>query len=407
MQTRIRLFGGLSLILLFSCPGCDTSSKPVADAVLAPAGELKANPNGKVPVVSEVEAQAFGDDWMRCVVTGNMAQANRLVGWKKILERSIESFSMDAKAKADYLQGANGLSTNLVQTIKANADKGCTYRLVRIAQRGGYPHAVFRLLDPNGALNYHDLRLVKAGGKVQADHFFVAASGEDLADSLRKVVAPTIKSTQSALSRLTGEAKRSIDALKQQQQMALAVRSGRLEEALSLYDSLPEDLKKQKMPMLNRVMATDVANEEEYLKVIDEYVAQFPDDASIGLLTLDAAILRNDLDLLEKSRRQINAWTGGDDYIDLLVGGVLATSGETERAEEITRDIDPSELLLAAAHEFKLTIAMIAKDHSEVLKQLRALRDEYALEYGDLTQAEGFEAFVESSQFAEWLGDPS
>ena len=43
--------------------------------------------------------------------------------------------------------------------------------------------------------------------------------------------------------------------------------------------------------------------------------------------------------------------------------------------------------------------------HATVLENLRAMRDQYGFEFSDLTDAEGFEEFVESEQFQEWLAD--
>ena len=58
--------------------------------------------------------------------------------------------------------------------------------------------------------------------------------------------------------------------------------------------------------------------------------------------------------------------TGGDPYIDLLVGGLLTNFGKVEEAVEMTRDIDPADVGVASAHEFKLSVALASNDHDKL-----------------------------------------
>ena len=50
-------------------------------------------------------------------------------------------------------------------------------------------------------------------------------------------------------------------------------------------------------------------------------------------------------------------------------------------------------------------MGLAVKDHAEVLKQLRVLRDEFGLQFSDLSKAEGFEDFAKSPEHEQWKKD--
>ena len=171
--------------------------------------------------------------------------------------------------------------------------------------------------------------------------------------------------------------------------------------ALVLLDDLPDHVQKSKAGLLMRIMATPVEKESEYLAVIDEYSALYPGDPSLGLITLDAAVLRKDIENMQKLMTELKAWSG-DGYLDLMHGGILASFGESEKANAITENVNPESFGIASAHEYKLNIALILEDHAETLKQLRVLRDDYGYEFNDLSTIEGFEKFQQSPEYQQW-----
>lgn len=393
----------LSLLIAMSS-GCEKSPPAVSDATLPPADS--SSPTSKTASdITEAEAITFAEHWTESVLAGDQAKCQQLVSWKSILNRAIDPLNPPEEFKRGFMEGAGTLGTNLVNAIRAETQATGTYRVVRITNRGGHKHAVFRIHSDAGAINYHDLRIVRLDGQVCADYFFIAATGEDFADTMRKAVAPTIASNASAIGRLSGQAKEDMDNLQTMQRLALAVRSGKNNEALTAYRELPKSVQEQKLPMLYRVMATDIEDEANYLTAVDDYAEKFPGDASLGLVTLDAAIIRNDMGLLEESRKSIQEWTGGDPFIDLLAGGVMANAGQAEQAAKLAQDVDVDSLGMSTAHDFKLTIALALDDHADVLKQLQTLRDVYGFEFDDLSKADGFERFAQSPEHAIFTGE--
>ena len=95
-------------------------------------------------------------------------------------------------------------------------------------------------------------------------------------------------------------------------------------------------------------------------------------------------------------------WTGGDPFLSLMVAANLAIMGRKEKAKELVSSIDVDSLGMSDGHDYRLTVALEIGDHTEVLKQLRILKDEYGYAIEDLRGVEGYEDFVNSEEFKQW-----
>tara|TARA_R110002049_G_scaffold2750_4_gene21873 strand:- start:10597 stop:11814 length:1218 start_codon:yes stop_codon:yes gene_type:complete len=393
--------------MLMATLGCD--AKKSADVAAVPAERL---PDVDVPrgdetvkvAVTEEQATAFANQWQQAVIAKDVPTVQALVDWDGIMNRTLRGFAVEKEFRDGFIRGATSPESTLrlIGTISDEVNAGGSYRLVRVTRRAGRSHVTLRLINPDGALNYHDLRLKRSGDAIVADRLFFASTGEAFSDTLRAMVAGAVQSQGSVIRQLTGEVKKEMELLRQQSDMSNAMRRGDNETALAIYEKMPTELQQEKMPMLLRIMATGLDDEDAYLQTIDDFVVRYPNDAAVGLITLDAAVFREDHALLMKSYDQLQRFTGGDTYLDLMVGGVLANQGRLSEAKELTDAIDPADLKLASAHDFKLSVAMAADDHPATLKQLMILRDDYGYALADLSGIEGFEKFVASPQYQQW-----
>ena len=194
-----------------------------------------------------------------------------------------------------------------------------------------------------------------------------------------------------------------MENLTKQQEMSTAVQQADYQRALQLYDELPAKIQQMKLPMLFRVMSLADGDYDEYVDAINEYSERFPNDACLGLITLDAAGIKKDEALLLKSYDSIQKWTGGDPYLTTLVAGVRATFGATDEAQEMIETVDVDALGLAGAHDFALTVSLARDDHESTLHHLAALRDRYGYEFSDLAAVEDFKRFAASPAYQQWL----
>lgn len=354
--------------------------------------------------VSNEEAEEFARKWEESIRTGDAAGGAMLIDMDALSDRILAPFDVNDQFRRGFRSGMSQTIESILEQLSAEEQKGGSYRVVNVAMRGGQPHAMFRLLGSDGSLNYHDLRIVRKEAGLVADQFFIAMTGEDISDSVRENAAPVIRASQSPVARVTGEDERQRERLNRQYEMALAMRSSDYVKVMQIYEELPSDEKESKSVQLHRLVAAMNLESDEYLQVIDEYEQRFPNDPSLPMITMDAAVMREDFEQLEKSYAALQLWVGGDPLLDLMVASTFASFGRVERADEIVADIDVNAVGIADAHEYALNMALVKKDHEAVLTQLRKLR-EYGFGYGDLQEAEGFEEFVKSSAYQAWLSD--
>ncbi|MEP3480059.1 MAG: hypothetical protein ABJZ55_12485 [Fuerstiella sp.] len=350
--------------------------------------------------VTKEQAEAFAQQLSTAISSGDTAAAGRLILSSRILDRVVSGLQLTGTDAAGFRRGmqSNDPLKNIVSQLANSVGQGGSYLLVRTAVRGGEMHAIFRLLDVNQSLNYHDFRLVMDGGTVKADQMFVAATGESIADTLITSIGPTIRSQQSLSGKLTGEAAQKLKDLKQQGELMKAVQSGNPTEALRIYEGLPSEMKDSKAVQLARVMASQGLTNDQYMAAMTDYANRFPNDPSVALMLFDRAVLKKDVDAVKECMVSLDQWTGGDDYLNLLAASVVSQWGAFEYAKELYTNADPAKIGTAMAHDHKLSAALRCKDNSVVLAELRILRDEFDMDFS-LEGQELFADFVKTPQF--------
>lgn len=407
---------GLSVLLLLvgavGVSGCADGGGTQSDAterLAAPDADatVSANAAGQsTDQISQEEAEAFAGAWETAMQTDDVGAINTLFDWNDLFERVAGPLDLAAAERSKFVQGmkSGNPAGQLTNQIASICQTGGSYQLVKIIRREGRFHAVFRMILPNQGMNYHDIRLVRSNGKVMGDRLFVAINSEELADTMRMLVQPAMQS-RNLVGRLSGQQKADEAAFDTTIAMLTAAKNGQFADVVRLHEQLPAANRSNKSVMLALITAQSQLDQDQYLAAIDRYREAFPNDPSLGLVLLDAALLRQDWELLEVSRQKLNAWTGGDPYVDLLIATIYSQDPEKiEQAMAISKEIDPRGLRLPAAHYNKLTIALSGKDFKTALQQMTILQDEYGAEFVEASmRAEPlFAELVETPEYREW-----
>lgn len=390
-------------LCLFLTAGCSNNQDNSTSS--APADTLPPiDRNGAQAELTVEQAETFAAGWVAAIVNNNADSGAKMILFDRIINRALSGFELPTKQVNEITKGmhAGRPIHNLITQLSQNQKAGGSYELVNTASRAGERHAILRMVDPNGAMNYHDLRLLEQNGKICADQIFIAMTGESFADSLKTVLAPMIASESSIVSRLSGESQKQLKELEMQRDLVTAARNGQAAQVKQLYEKLSAKSQAMKLVQLGRIMAS--ANEDDvvYLALLDQYAERFPDDPSLGLVLIDAAYLRKDPVKLQKAYDALNAWTGGDYYLTLIISTAMAEFGELERGKALYRNIDPQSFRTENAHDIGLGSAMALDEFDGMLRHLTALKNEYNYDFQDLRQVEGYEGFVQSEQFKEW-----
>ncbi len=381
---------GLLFVMQSGCDQSPLASPSTHQAPTLAAAESSPPDDAPADAITKAEAEAFAGEWRDAMMTSDSAKVGQLLDFKKIFNRSLDGLVSNERFRQGYLEGAAPAADKLVQSVTPFLTREGSYDLVGAVYRDGEAHVVFRLFDDNGRLNYHDFRLVRDGGKVHADELFIAATGEAFSDTLRSVVGAAAQSQNSFVGRLSGQAKAELKRLETQTQISQAIQAGNTEEARRLLDALPEDMTKYKTLMLYRIAATPLEDEAAYLAAVESYIAEYPEDASVGLISMDAAVMREDPEMLVTAHDAMTKWTGGDPFLDLMIAANLANLGAVDRADAMVANVDVDASPLLEAQDFAAAVALAADHHEEVLHRLRVMRDRFGLQFGDLRRQRGF-----------------
>lgn len=397
-----------SLLISLGCSGGSTvTQKTVLPEIGDASNDVSVDTDSMASQVTKEQAQRFVDEWTQAILENKGEAGNQLLLFDRIVDRCLDSFKLTEKFEAGVRRGVaqNNPVPQMINQLYQETQRGGSYEAVDVVTRQGEQHAIFRMVGSDGALNYHDFRIVPYNDYFAADQFFVAATGEEMADTLRALVAPGIAAESSMIGRLTGEGKKKLENVQKMKSMMDAIRAGDTKQALSVYNKLDSESKKLKLAQLARIMATPVEDEENYLAAIDEYAASFPNDPSLALICIDAAYLRSDAQQLYEAFQALQKWTGGDDYLKLMIGSILCQLGDIETAKQLYRDVSPENVDSDSKHDFALGLTLGIDDHAGTLQHLRVLRDEYGYEFSDLRGVEGFEKFADSEEFQAWQSE--
>lgn len=390
------------LLVLFMVAGCSRSPEVASSSNAKTKAELDASIADE-PITDE-QATKFANELSKAIASNNSKAVAQLIAWPEIVARAVEPYDMAEQDKGDLIRdtvnGAPSITKEIANTVK----QGGVYRLVRVKQRGSDPFALFRLIAADGTLNYHLVRIRRIRERVRADQFFSAAQGGEVSDSIRQKLVQAAKNFMD-FEKVSEEQKRFVEDLEIKQRLTDAVAFGFDEQALQIYNGLPDRLKMGRIPMLCRIKIIPIEETTNYANAVKHYLAKFPDDPAGGMIALDAGATVKDVELLQQGHRAITEWSGGDPYLDLLVGAGLSQFGRTDLALGMTQAVDPSNAGISGAHSLKLKISLAVDDHAEALNQLRILKDKYGINPKQLEEIEQFQSFVESPEYQQWKND--
>lgn len=362
----------------------------IAVAVLAAAVAFPAFGAGKA--VTSAEAEAFAADYIRAITKKDLQLASRMVDWDGVLERVTAGGGASDEYRDEFLTGARRGTEAFVQGVAMLVEDGGTVTLAGVRRMGGETHVVLRLLHSGSGLNYHDMPLARdASGVLRARDVYVYTTGENLSDTLRRAF-------------LMGTGKSGLDWAFDFQQMMAKIRQGDGDGAIAVYGKLPETVRRDKAVLIAYVAATQLVDDEAvYTRAMNELRTAHPKDNGIELMSIDWHLLAGRPEEALKSIDRVDDAVGGDAYLDVLRANILLEQGEIAKAAGFAVRASEREPYLEDAWWVRVSVTLARKDFVETARVLRHIRDELEVEIADLTTIPGYEEFVKSPAYRQFL----
>ncbi len=401
------LLAGVAMLM-----GCSQQDRPAQTSAAANGSSAPltvaptASDHWSVP--TDAECQTFVAEFQQALLKKDIAQVNNLIAWDELLNRSSGGVKMEPKTLQQFITGVkigvsgpNGLAGQLIRLI----GEGGSYTCLRVRQVDGRPRPLFRLLQADSTVNYHEFPLAKSpSGKTVATDVYIYATAEYMSQSMRRILLPiAAHEDRSLIQKLTGQESDYVTHLADCQAMTKALQNRQYSEVLRVYKTLPQTLAKDKNVLLTRHMAAMHVNNQEYVQAMDDFRKYYANDPSIDMLSVDYFALQHQYDKSLTCIDALDKALEGDPYLNVLRGNVMLEIPDLDSARKSYERALTDEPTLLPAHWGLVSVSLAEKKFDQTLQLLQRIYDQFHLEFNDLSQVSEYAEFVQSPQYRQWL----
>ena len=394
----------IACLLLLALPGCGSKSG-TGSSGSSTTGTSAAPREVESGQISDEEATAFAKQLETDVSEGRTQEMEAVIDWTFLIGTATSGLDVPDKFRSDFQRGVTSNSQFSKQIGQAVATGG-TYKFLRVHDVDGQKRAFFRLALPEGGgINFHDLVLRKtADNKVVIADIYVFLSGEMLSMTLRRAFIPAAAhESRNLLQKLSGKESDFVKHLPQLQQISQNLDSGKNQAALNVYYELPESLQKDKTLLLFRIRASQAVNNVEYIKALEAFRRQYPDDSCVDFLSIDAHVLNGDFDKALKCVERVNEAVEGDAALLQMKAQLYLESGDLQSARKSATEALKLEPDHVDSHWILVALALQQKDHAETARLLTKIERDFGLEIDNVNGVPEYADFVRSPEYREWL----
>ncbi|HUO07219.1 MAG TPA: hypothetical protein VM008_02725 [Phycisphaerae bacterium] len=242
-----------------------------------------------------------------------------------------------------YTEWAN--CAPLATRIVSERRNGYSYDLVNVTIQDGKTRALYRLVSSTGGFWYVAWVLAKDdNGVVKAVDSWPSNIGDYRSNTLRKFYTKQAADSDARdTAALMGDTDAESGTSQEGNRMIAAYDSRKMEEALSIYQSLPESVQHEKEYSIYRVYAASYLRNSDpdgYREAIDDYQRLFANDPSVDAICFDGWLFEKDYASCYAALDRMEKLTGGDPFLDAVRAKVTlleAGADAPKNAERLAR----------------------------------------------------------------------
>lgn len=366
-----RLVLALAVVALV---GCKKAKQPAPKAAIAP---------------TLAEADEFGKQIAAALAPCDTAKLDQMIDTDFILSRAIAGRPIGDEELRGIKRGLGTMGARLCRELAGQEGQKVVF--LRSQMIGGSPRPLLRLTSGAG-VNYYQFELDKQPSGIRAADILVYLSGETLSESMSTAFDALAKS---------GIGKATLTAIKTTREN---MRDGKWTEARAQFETLPASLRKTKPLRLLELQIVGEIDNAEYLKVLDAYSRDFPNDPSLALVRIDQVILKKQWTELLAMLDQLDKLLGGDPYLDQMRVDAYINLGKHDEAIAAAQHATKAEPTAESAWWLLFASQVEAKKYADAITTLEMLRDTFGyVTWDGLAQDEQYATFVASPEFQAWL----
>ncbi len=358
----------------------------------------------------QTTALAFAESLSARDEACDLSAYDRAVDIESLVGKALRGIDLTPGFLRGIVEGATqsmNLGGQICTSIKRS---GGSFKLLHLRPQSGRFRAMFRIIYGSGGFNYHDLLLhVEEAGKVVIEDVFLFSSGEWLSATLRRGFLPAIAELGEVdQAGLDGQESEYLKALEQVRQAAELFQQGETKKALEVHDSLPRAVRSTRNMMLQRLFIASELSEEEdgdqlYRQALMDISESFPNDPALDILMIDRYVFAEDYSKVLELVDRVDLAVGGDPYLDLLRANMNVAMGDPAAARQHAQRLIQAEPDLEDPYWIMLSLCLEAQDWAGAANWLTRLEADLGVELNDLKGVSGFEGFVETEVYRQWL----
>ena len=387
-------FGVIAVVLVASS-GCDRLLR------LANGG-----PDSTVPA-SEQECVQFAADLQAAVDANDQARTSKLIGLAEPYKTAVADFDGPPEYRKGLLKSCDEHAAKhpFVPLLLAKVRNGGQFKLLRVHTVDGRPRALFRTIRANGIVGYLDFIPARfPDGHVGIEDVYVPAAAELFSQSVRRINlefaaedghGPPGHPSSTDRTWTTHEDKWTA--------MIQAMHAEKWGEAIAIYKALPEKMRANRTVFLHAVQAALHDSDAEYIRAIEAFHRQFPDDPAVKVHNVDYFRMTRQHAAAVEAIEYVERTIGGDPSLRALRGEELARGWRFAEARATAEKAIEEEPTLKWAYLSRIRVSLLETNHAETLTWLKKMAEATGHRPGDLRRDPDFDVFVRSPQFREWL----
>lgn len=339
---------------------------------------------------------------------GDLMPLAELFDVERLLDRALIGLTISEAGR--HVFGRN-LARQFVQTVSQSVGDEGSYRMVWVDYlETGELRGMARIFNGE-AINYHEFSIEPdEHGRPRIVDVYIAMTGEMFSQTMRRSWLPAISEDQQ--QRITTDAawaRAYTEHFERIGQMATAHRINDYARVLEIYDTLPEVLQMDTVCRSLALMAASATDEARYGELLRKLVKVNGDDPSLVLHQLDFYVLKGQPERALECVDELDQFVGVDPFLDFYRGNLLFVLKRFDESAERFRAAANYAPDIIEPYWGLVTAELARRSWSGVVETLLAIEMNFNLEFNDLTTVEGYEEFVKTEAYRQWLyrhGEP-
>jgi tetratricopeptide (TPR) repeat protein len=367
---------------------------------------LMQSADGSPTPATEDECREFADELQKAVDANDHARTSRLIGLAEPYKTAVRDFDGTPEYRRDLLKSCEerAAAHPFVPLLLAKVRNGGQFKLLRVHTEDGRPRAMFRTIRANGTVGYLDFLPARfPDGRLGIEDVYIPAATELFSQSLRRInLAIAAEEGQGPPGHPPTKDRTWTTHLPRWNAMLAAMTAEKWEEAIGIYKSLPETMRVNRTVFLHYVQAALHGSDAEYIRAIEAFRRQFPDDPARKVHAVDYYRMTRQhaaaVEAIEEAERLI----GGDPCLRAMRAVEMARAWQFREARALAERAIEEEPTLTWAYMSRIRVSLLEANHPDTLTWMKKMVEATGHGPADLWRDSDFDVFVRSPEYREW-----